>query len=343
MDVCYPFRSTGGHRAVKRRTFIAGLGGAAAWPVMARAQPAAGPLIGYLSSRSPDDTPHLLAAFRRGLHQTGFDEGQNVRIEYRWALGQYDRLASLAEELLRLPIDMMVSTGGDPVALAAKNAIGTSNIPLVFALGSDPVKLGLTKSYSQPGGNATGINLLTSSLEAKRIGLLHELVPDAVSMGYLMNPNYAAAEDQLAECKEAARVLGLRTVVIHASADNEVDAAFGSFAAQGVATLAVGADPFFDTRRAELVALAAQHRLPAGYQSREYAAAGGLMSYGIDFADIYRQVGIYTGTILKGKKPSDLPVAQPIRFQFVLNLPTARTLGIEVPANLLARADEVIE
>jgi putative ABC transport system substrate-binding protein len=328
---------------MRRRAFIAGLGSVAAWPAVARAQPPSGLLIGYLSSRSPEDPPHLLAAFRRGLYQTGFDEGQNLRIEYRWALGQYDRLASLAEELLHLPINIIVSTGGDPAALTAKRTIGTSNIPLVFILGSDPVKLGLTKSYSQPGGNATGINILTSSLEAKRVGLLHEFVPDAESMGYLMNPDYSAAEDQLAEYKEAARLLRLRTVVVHARTDNEVVAAFDSFVAQGVATLAVGADPFFDTRRTKIAALAAQHRLPTGYQSREYAAVGGLMSYGIDFSDIYRQVGLYAGTILKGKKPTDLPVAQPTKFQFVINLPTAKSLGIEVPATLLARADEVIE
>ena len=327
---------------LRRRQFITLLGGAAAvWPLAAWAQQRAMPVVGYLSSRSPDDTTHLLAGFRQGLADGGFVEHQNVTIEYRWALGQYDQLPALATELTRLPVAVVVSTGGEPAALAAK-AI-TSTIPIVFATGTDPVKAGLVASYNRPGGNATGINFQTADMEAKRLGLLHELMPQAKNIAFLYNPKFAAAEGQLHDVREAARTLGLQINALHASTDDEINAAFRTMVQQQTAALILAADPFFDTRRSQLVVLAAYNSLPAIYQFREYAAAGGLMSYGIDAVDAYRQIGIYTARILKGARPVDLPVMQPTKFEFVINLKTARALGLEIPPTLLARADEVIE
>ena len=327
---------------MRRREFVSLLGGAAAWPLAARAQqPGRIPVIGYLSSRSPDDTTHLLAGFRQGLADGGFIERQNVTIEYRWALGQYDQLPALATELTRLPVAVVVSTGGEPAALAAKAA--TSTIPIVFATGADPIRVGLVESYNRPGGNATGINFLTVDMEAKQLGLLHELMPQAKTVAFLYNPKFAAAEGVLYDVQEAARTLGLQINVLHASTDNEINAAFRTMVQQQTAALILAADPFFDTRRSQLVVLAAYNMLPAIYQFREYAAAGGLMSYGIDAVDAYRQVGIYAARILKGAKPVDLPVLQPTKFELVINLKTARSLGLEVPPSLLARADEVIE
>jgi len=326
---------------LKRREFITLLGGAGAWPFAAGAQQAAMPVIGYLSSRSPDDTTHLLAGFRQGLADGGFIEHQNVTIEYRWALGQYDHLPVLARELTRLPVVVVVSTGGEPAALAAKAA--TSTIPIVFGTGTDPVKAGLVASYNRPGGNATGINFQTADMEAKRLGLLHELMPQAKNIVFLYNPKFAAAEGQLHDVREAARTLGLRINALHASTDDEINAAFRTMVQQQTAALILAADPFFDTRRSQLVVLAAYNILPAIYQFREYAAAGGLMSYGIDAIDAYRQIGIYAARILKGARPVDLPVMQPTKFELVINLKTAKTLGLDVPDKLLARADEVIE
>jgi putative tryptophan/tyrosine transport system substrate-binding protein len=327
---------------VRRREFITLLGGAAvAWPLAARAQQAAMPVVGYLSSRSPDDTTHLLAGFRQGLADGGFVEHQNVTIEYRWALGQYDHLPALATELTRLPVVVVVSTGGEPAALAAKAA--TSTIPIVFGTGTDPVKAGLVASYNRPGGNATGINFQTVDMEAKRLGLLHELMPQAKNIAFLYNPKFAAAEGQLHDVREAARTLGLQINALHASTDDEINAAFRTMVQQQTAALILAADPFFDTRRSQLVVLAAYNILPAIYQFREYAAAGGLMSYGIDAVDAYRQIGIYAARILKGARPVDLPVMQPTKFELVINLKTAKTLGLAVPDTLLARADEVIE
>jgi putative ABC transport system substrate-binding protein len=326
---------------IGRRELLAALGGAAAWPLAARAQQAAIPVIGYLSSRSPDDTAHLVAAFRRGLGENGFVEGQNVTIEYRWALGQYDWLPAMASELVRRPVAVLTTTGGEPSALAAKAA--TSTIPIVFAIGGDPVKAGLVASYNRPGGNATGINFQTHDMEAKRLGLLHELMPQAKVVAFLYNPKYVAAESQLHDVQQAARTLGLQIDVLHASTDNEINAAFRTMVQQRTAALILAADPFFDTRRSQLVVLAAYNMLPAIYQFREYAAAGGLMSYGIDAVDAYRQVGIYTARILKGARPVDLPVLQPTKFELVINLKTAKALGLEVPPTLSARADEVIE
>jgi putative ABC transport system substrate-binding protein len=327
---------------VKRREFITLLGGAAvAWPLAARAQQAAIPVVGFLSSRSPDDTTHLLTGFRQGLADAGFIEHQNMAIEYRWAVGQYDDLPALAAELTRLPVAVLVSTGGEPAALAAKAA--TSTIPIVFGTGTDPVKAGLVASYNRPGGNATGINFQTADMEAKRLGLLHELMPQAKDIAFLYNLKFAAAEGQLQDVREAARTLGLQISTLHASTDEEINAAFRTMVRQQTAALVLAADPFFDTRRSQLVVLAAYNSLPAIYQFREYATAGGLMSYGIDAIDAYRQIGIYTARILKGARPIDLPVVQPTKFELVINLKTAKALGLEVPPTLLARADEVIE
>jgi putative ABC transport system substrate-binding protein len=327
---------------LRRREFISLLGGAAAaWPLAAHAQQPSMPVIGYLSSRSPDDTAHLVAAFRGGLGEGGFVEGQNVTIEYRWAHGQYDRLPALAAEFVRRPVDILATTGGEPAALAAKAA--TSTIPIVFLIGGDPVKLGLAASYNRPGGNATGMNILTATLEPKRLGLLRELMPQAATIGVLLNPKFQPAESQLRDLQEAAGTIGLQIHVLNAGSDRELDAVFETIAQQRIAALAVTADPFFDTRRDKLVALAARHAVPTIYHFREFAAAGGLMSYGIDSLATYRQVGVYVGQILKGAKPSDLPVVQPTKFEFVINLKTAKVLGLDVPPGLSARADEIIE
>jgi putative tryptophan/tyrosine transport system substrate-binding protein len=326
---------------VRRREFLSALGGAAAWPCATRAQQPAMPVIGYLSSRSPDDTAHLLTGFRQGLGYGGFVERQNVTIEYRWAFGRYDRLPALATELARLPVGLIVSTGGEPSALAAKST--TSTIPIVFATGSDPVKAGLVASYNRPGGNATGINFLTADMEAKRLGLLHEMLPQAKAIAFLYNPKFVVAQDQLRDVQEAARALSLQIDVFRASTESEINTAFRTIAERRIAALTIAGDPFFDTRRGQLLALAAYNGLPVIYQFREYAATGGLMSYGIDAVDAYHQVGIYAARILKGAKTTDLPVLQPTKFELVINLNTAKALGLDIPPTLLARADEVIE
>jgi putative tryptophan/tyrosine transport system substrate-binding protein len=325
---------------MKRRDFITLLGAAAAWPLAARGQQPAMPVIGYLSARSPEDTTHLVAAFRRGLVENGYVEGQNVAIQYRWALGQVDRLPVLAAELADRSVAIVVATGGPSAALAAKAA--TSTIPIVFSTG-DPVKAGLVASYNRPGGNTTGINLLTDTMEPKRLGLLHELVPQAATIGFLLNPDYPSAEDQSKDMLEAARAIGVHIHVLRANTNSEIEAAFETVAQDRIGALAVAASPFFDTRRDTLVALAARHAVPTMYHFREFAAAGGLMSYGIDPVDAYRQVGVYAGRILKGAKPADLPVLQPTKFEFVINLKTAKTLGLEIPARLISFVDEVIE
>jgi putative tryptophan/tyrosine transport system substrate-binding protein len=325
---------------VRRREFITLLGGAAAaLPLSARAQQPGTPVIGFLSSRSPDESKHLVNAFRAGLHTGGYVEGESVAIEYRWAEGEYDRLPALAIDLVRRAVAVLVTTGGEPSALAAKSA--TSTIPIVFAVGGDPVRTGLVASLSRPGGNATGISLLTTETEAKRLGLLSELVPSAAVIGVLINPQGAGAQSQ--EVQEAARAIGRQVRIANAGNDRELEVAFSTLVQQRANALLVGADPFFDTRRDRIVALAAQFKLPAIYQFRDYAVAGGLMSYGISITDGYRQVGIYTGRVLKGTKPADLPIYQSIKFEAVINLKTAKTLGLEVPPTLLARADEVIE
>ena len=326
---------------MRRRDFVALLSGAVAFPHAAHAQPPTIPIIGYLSARSPSDTEHLVTAFRRGLSENGFVEGQNLRIEYRWALGQYDRLPEMAAELVRRPVTVIVSTGGEPAALAARAA--TSTIPIVFSIGGDPVKEGLAASLNRPGGNATGISILTRALEPKRLGLLHELVPGATTIGVLLNPRHPGSESQFKDVEQAARIIGRQIEILRANTDDEIDAAFETATRQRIAALAVSASPFFDTRRHKLVALAARHAVPTMYHFREYAASGGLVSYGIDIVDVYRQVGVYTGRVLKGAKPADLPVMQPTKFEFVINLKTAKALGLDIPPGLSARADEVIE
>jgi putative ABC transport system substrate-binding protein len=327
---------------VKRREFITLLGGAtAAWPIAASAQQSAMPVIGYLSGRGPDDAAHLVAAFQRGLSEAGYVDGHNVTIEYRWAYGEYDRLSAMAAELARKPVAVLVSTGGEPTALAAKAA--TSTIPIVFNVGGDPVKLGLVASYNRPGANATGINLLTETMEPKRLNILHDLLPQASTIATLANLMFPPAEMQSKQIEEAAQVIGIQAQLFRASTDSEIDAAFQSMAQQKIPALIVLANPFFDTRRGNLIALAARHKLPTIYGFREYAVDGGLMSYGIDLPEVLRQQGLYAGRILNGAKPTDLPVMQPTKFDLVINLKTAKALGLDVPQNLLALADEVIE
>jgi len=326
---------------MRRREFLLLSGAAVAWPFHARAQQPAIPLIGFLSSRSLNDSRHLVDAFRTGLQATEYIEGQNVTVEYRWAEGQYDRLPALAAELVRSRVAVLVTTGGEPSVMAAKAA--TSSIPIVFTTGGDPVKMGLVASLSRPGGNATGISLLTTAPEAKRLGILHELAPRAGVVGVLIDPNYQQAEDQAREVQEAAKALDLQIEIAHAGKDQELESAFATLVQSHAAALLVTADPFFDTRRDRIIALAAQFRLPAIYQFRDYAVAGGLVSYGVSLADGYRQVGIYAGRVLKGDKPRDLPIYQAIKFEFVINLKTARALGLQVPPMLSALADEVIE
>jgi putative ABC transport system substrate-binding protein len=327
---------------MKRRDFIALLGGAAAaWPLAARAQQPEMPVIGFLSTRAHDESAHLVEAFRRGLAETGYTEGRNVAIEYRWADGRYDRLPALAAELTGRPVAVLISTGAEPSALAAKAA--TVTIPIVSTFTADPVERGLVASLSQPGGNVTGINLLTATMEPKRLGLLRDLVPQAAMVGFFLNPNFPPAASQLRDAQEAAGSLGLQLHVLRASTDREIDTAFESIAQQRIPALVVASDPFFITRRDKLVALAARHAVPTMYNIREYPVAGGLMSYGINLADAYRQVGVYAGRILKGAKPADLPVVQPTKFEFVINLKAAKALGIKISDDLLSLADEVIE
>jgi putative ABC transport system substrate-binding protein len=326
---------------MRRREFLGVAGfGLVTWPYAARAQQPL-PVIGYLSARSPGETAALLAAFRKGLGEAGLVEGQNVAIEYRWAEGQYDRLPEMAADLVRRGVTVVVATGGEPSALAAKAA--TSRIPIVFTTGGDPVKIGLVESLNRPGGNATGVSLLTTAPESKRLGLLHELVPGAKTVGVMIDPNYQEAEAQARELREAAATIGERIHVAYAGNDKELDSGFEKLIREQVDAFLVAAAPFLDTRRERIIAFAAERRLPAVYQFREYAVSGGLMSYGVSLPEGYRQVGNYAGQILKGTKPADLPIVQSIRFEFVINLKTAKNLGLEVPAMLLARADEVIE
>jgi putative ABC transport system substrate-binding protein len=327
---------------MKRRDLITLLGGAAvAWPFVARAQQVAMPVIGFLSARSPDDSAYLLEAFRRGLADGGFVEGQNVVIEYRWARGQYDRLPAMAADLVRRPVSVLTAVGGDPSALAAKRA--TSTIPIVFGMGSDPVSAGLVENFNRPGGNVTGVTLLTNLMEPKRLGLLRDLVPGVSLVGVLLNPTFSAAALQLQQIKEAARAIDQRIVTAGASTDEELNAAFAAIVREGVGALLVAADPYFDMRRERIISFAERQRLPAIYQFREFAVAGGLLSYGINLPDIYRQYGVYTAKILKGARPADLPVLQPTRFELVINLKTARALNVKISDNLLSLADEVIE
>jgi putative ABC transport system substrate-binding protein len=320
-----------------RRVFIAGLGGAAAWPLAARAQQPAMPMIGFLDSRSPDAVTDRLRAFRQGLKDTGYVERENVAIEYRWADNQVDRLPELAAELVRRQVAALVTIG--PVAgLAAKAA--TTTIPIVFIVAEDPVRLGFVASLARPGGNLTGVNIFTLELAAKRLELLRELVPGVARMAVLVT---ASAETTVRDTEAVARPLGLQIQVFNVSTILEIDAAFATFARERPDALFVAGDPFLSGRRVQLVQLAAFHRLPATYALRDYAEAGGLMSYGPSIKDAWRQIGVYTGRILKGAKPADLPVVQPNKFELVINTGTARMLGLTVPDKLLVAADEVIE
>jgi putative tryptophan/tyrosine transport system substrate-binding protein len=327
---------------MQRRDFIRLLSGTAwMWPFRTLAQQPVLPLIGYMSSRSASDSAVLLTAFRKGLSDAGFVEGQNVRIEFRWADGKYDRLPGMATELVRLGSALLVTTGGEPSALAAKAA--TSSIPIVFTTGGDPVKIGLVASLNRPGGNATGVSLLTTAPESKRLGLLHELVPGTKLVGVLIDPNYQEAQAQAQELREAAGRINQRIHIAFAGNDSELELAFETLVQAQADAVLVCADPFFDTRGDRIIGFATQHRMPGVYQFRDYALRGGLMSYGISLSEGYRQVGIYAAQVLKGAKPADLPIVQSIKFEFVINLKTAKLLGVEVPPMLLARADEVIE
>jgi len=326
---------------VKRREFIALLGGAAAaWPLTARAQPAR-PVIGFLGSISPAVVISPLSSFRRALNEAGFEEGKTVAIEYRWAEGHYDRLPDLAADLVRHHTAVIVTVGGDPPALAAKAA--TSTIPIVFIVGRDPVKFGLVASLNQPGGNATGVNLYITETEAKRIELLRDLLTTVMTLGVLMNPKTVDSEIQLSEVLTAARALQQRTEVVNASNELEIETAFLTLAQRKVGAILVGADPFFNNRRELIISLAARYAIPAIYPLRDFADSGGLVSYGTSLVDAYHQVGIYAARILKGERPGDLPVMQPTKFDLIINLRTAKALGLNVPDKLLALADEVIE
>jgi putative ABC transport system substrate-binding protein len=326
---------------MQRREFITLLGATAVWPFPARAQQSALPVVGFIRVGSADASARFAAAFRKGLNETGYVEGQNVTVEYHWLEGQYDRLPALMADLVRRQVAVIAAPGNQP-ALAAKAA--TATIPIVFGVGDDPVRLGLVASLARPGGNATGINFFVNEVMAKRLRLLHDLVPKAIRIAVLLNPaNAAVAEITLRDVQEAAPTLGLQIQVLNATTIGEIDAAFATFARQRPDALFVAGDAFFANRRGQFATLTARDRIPATYSLRDYVAAGGLMSYGTDLADTFHQVGVYTGSILKGAKPADLPVLQSTKFEFVINLQTARALGIEVPPGVLSIADDVIE
>jgi putative ABC transport system substrate-binding protein len=327
---------------LRRREFITAVGGAAVWPLTARAQQRSLPVIGFVSLGSAAAFADRVLAFRRGLSETGYIEGQNVTVEYHWLEGQYDGLSALMGDLVRRRVAVIATPGNISSSRAAKAATATT--PIVFAVGDDPVGLGLVASLARPGGNATGFNYFATEVAAKRLGLLHELVPKAVRVAVLVNPaNPTNTETTLRDLREAARITGLQIQAFNASTIREIDAAFATLARERPDALCVAADGFFNSRRVQFATLASSDRIPAAYAQRDFPAVGGLMSYGTDTLDRYRQVGIYTGTILKGAKPADLPVVQSTKFEFVINTGSARALGIEVPPTLRALADEVIE
>jgi putative ABC transport system substrate-binding protein len=324
---------------MRRRDFIVGLS-AAAWPLVARAQQRAMPVIALVNLGSTDASE--VAAFHNGLGETGYVEGQNVMVEYHWLEGQFDRLPPLMADLVRRRVALIATPGGTAAAIAANDA--TATIPIVFGVADDPVKLGLVASLARPGGNATGVNFFNLEVVTKRLGLLHELVPKAVRVAVLVNPaNVLAAETTLRDVQNAAHVIGLQIHALNASTSREIDAAFAALERERPDALFVAPDTLFSSRRVQFATLAAHHRIPATYSNRDHVAAGGLMSYGTDIADMYRQVGVYSGSILKGAKPADLPVVQSTRFQFAINLGTAKALGLIIPETLLATADEVIQ
>ena len=325
---------------MRRREFILAAGGAAAWPLAGRAQQAAMPVVGFLSALSQEGTDHLIAAWRRGLRETGFIDGKNLAIEFRFADGQYDRLPALAAEFVRRPAAVIV-TAAPAAAIAAKT--GTATIPIVFVVGLDPVAAGLVVSFNQPGGNATGMTLNTGPLGQKRLEILRELVPKVKVVPVLVNPTSPDAVPELRDIQAAARAMGLELKLLNASTLDEIDSAFSVLAQQRPDVLLIGSDPFFVIQREHLVTSAARIGVPTVYPFREFAAVGGLLSYGTSIVNAYRQAGIYTGRILKGDKPADLPVVQPTTFELVINLKTAQALAIDIPATLHARSDEVIE
>ncbi len=328
---------------IGRRQFISALGGAAvAWPLTARAQQSPMPVIGFVSGRSPDTAPTVATAFRKGLSETGYVDGQNVTVEYHWLEGQYDRLPALMVDLVGRRVAVIATPGSAPASLAAKAA--TATLPIVFGVGDDPVQLGLVDSLARPGGNATGINYFNDELTAKRLRLLHDLVPKAARIAVLVNPaNVSAAESTLRAVREAAPTIGLQIQILNATTIGEIDAVFATFAHERPDALFVAPDAFLNSRRVQLATLTARDKIPATYDTRDDVAAGGLMSYGTDVAEMFQQVGVYTGKILKGAKPADLPVLQSTKFVLAINMLTARALGIEVRPDVLSIADEVIE
>jgi putative ABC transport system substrate-binding protein len=327
---------------VRRREFITLLGGAAVtWPLSARAQQPAMPVVGFLSSRSPRESAGVVAAFRQGLREAGFIEGQNLALEFRWAEGRYDRLSALAADLVGLRVAALFAAGGDPSALAAKAT--TSTIPIVFSAVNDPVRLGLVASLNRPGGNVTGMSMFAADLGAKSVELLKELAPTAAVIAYLVNPSNPTADIYSKEAVTAASSLGVQVHVLNASTEHELDEAYAALIKLGAGGVVVVGEPYFDSQRAKIVALSARYAVPAIYTYREYVVAGGLMSYGASLTEAYRRAGTYLGRVLKGEKPADLPVQQPTKLELVINLKTAKALGITVPYPLLARADEVIE
>jgi putative ABC transport system substrate-binding protein len=324
---------------MKRRTFITMLGGAASLPFAAHAQQPARPVIGFLRSTSLGDATELVTAFRQGLKEAGFVEGQNVAIEFRWGEGQNDRLPALAADLIRRPVAVMV---GDAVAMLVAKA-ATTTIPIVFSAGGDPVKEGLVASLNRPGGNVTGVHFFGGVLGAKRLELLRQLVPKATTIAVLVYPNTPNTEAERKDVQAAAQAIGQQLIILDASSDRDIDTAFATFVQRGAGALLAGSSAFMVSHRERLIALAARHALPTIYHLREFATAGGLMSYGASLADAYRQAGTYAGRIIKGEKPGDLPVTRSTKFEFVINLKAAKALGLSVPPTLLATADEVIE